>query len=100
MNPTTHTTRVAREEVGAEEWDAFVAASDDAWLWHRYDFLSTLATWPVREEASFALRDPGGALVAVVPAHILHGRRARVWPHRECDSFGGPAFASDLSPKL
>ena len=41
-----------RENIDKTEWDTFVDASDEAWLWHRYDFQDTLATWGSRSGAA------------------------------------------------
>lgn len=90
-----------REKVGKEKWDAFVDASDEAWLWHRFDLQDALATWPGRRDMSFALldRNSGGRIVVVVPLHLIRKRIARTIPWNMLDSLGGPALANDLGRK-
>ena len=92
---------VPREEVDAVEWDAFVNASDEAWLWHRHAMQDALATWPGRRDLSFALRErPGDRLLAVMPLHVVQTPRLRRLPFVRLDSLGGPALVDGLADRL
>jgi CelD/BcsL family acetyltransferase involved in cellulose biosynthesis len=59
-----------------------------------------LATWPDRRDLSFALREPSGRLVAVIPLHSVESPRARRIPFVRPDSLGGPAVVGDASEGL
>lgn len=83
-------------EVGSEAWDDFVDASDEAWLWHRYDYVDALAMWPQRSAISFGVM-AGDDLEAVVPATIQAARLGRVVPWPIVDSQGGPALRSGIT---
>src|SRR5450759_5111101 len=86
-----------RVEVARDKWDAFVEASDEAWLWHRGDLIEALALWPNHQDASFAVVDGRGALLALMPLHRKVVRVARVVPFVHLTSLGGPACAAALS---
>lgn len=88
---------VPRQEIGCQAWDAFVDASDEAWLWHRYDFQDALATWPGYRDMGFAVLEPGsGRLLAVMPLHLVEGNLLRLIPWKTLDSLGGPACVNGL----
>jgi hypothetical protein len=89
-----------RSDIGRERWDAFVDASDQAWLWHRWDLIDALALWPGYRDASYALMDGQGRLLAVMPLHRIVTRVAGVMPVIRLSSLGGPAcVAGDGSDK-
>ena len=87
---------VLRSEVGRDKWDSFVDASDEAWLWHRYDFIDALGTWPTYQDASFGLMDDRGTLVAAMPLHCRAQRYMHLLPIVRLASLGGPALAPHL----
>ncbi|MFY9167789.1 MAG: GNAT family N-acetyltransferase [Desulfomonilia bacterium] len=82
-----------RNEIGAEAWNGFVLASDEAWLWHCFDMAELRAAWPDMHDVSFGIidRDHGGSLVAVVPCFV-HARHSM-------SSIGGPALENRLGRK-
>lgn len=84
----------SRSDVGRERWDAFVDASDQAWLWHRWDLIDALALWPGYRDASYAVVDGQGRLLAVMPLHRNVTRVAGVMPVVRLSSLGGPAYVS------
>lgn len=85
-----------RLEVGRKTWDAFVDGSDEAWLWHLFDFQEALATWPGRRDLSFAVADGRGEILAAVPLHLVARTRAGVLTLNLLESTGGPAHANNL----
>jgi len=87
-----------RDETPREEWDTCVDASDEAWLWHRFDFQDALSTWPGMHDLSFAIRDSGagGQLVSVIPLKLVEKWPGGLFRSRVLDSFGGPACRNDL----
>jgi hypothetical protein len=90
----------SRLEVGQDAWDGFADGSDEAWLWHLFDFQEALATWPGRRDLSFAVvGDRRGEVVAVVPLHLVQRTKARVLTLNLLESTGGPAWANGLSAK-
>lgn len=90
---------VARADVGEAEWDAHVEAADEAWLWHRYAFPETLATWPRSTDESVAAR-VDGRIVGVLPLRRIGDRRLRLLPADVLESHGGPAVADNLGRRL
>jgi hypothetical protein len=84
-----------RSDIGRERWDAFVDASDQAWLWHRWDLIDALALWPGYRDASYAVVDGQGRLLAVMPLHRIVTRVAGVMPVVRLSSLGGPACVAD-----
>ena len=88
---------VPRTEVAREKWDAFVDANDEAWLWHRGDLIEAVALWPEHLDASIAVVDSRGAILAVVPLHRKATRVAGMVPCVRLSSLGGPACATRLS---
>jgi hypothetical protein len=91
---------VPRTDVPPAEWDAFVDASDEAWLWHRHAMQDALATWPGKHDLSFAVRQSAdGPLVAVMPLQALETPRLRRIPFVRLDSLGGVAVAGGLADR-
>jgi len=90
----------SRLDVGRERWDAFVNETDEGWLWHRWDLIEALAFWPGYEDASFALVDRQGTLLALMPLHRVVTRVARVMPIVRLVSLGGPASARSSKREL
>ncbi len=92
---------ISRLEVGQEAWDAFVDASDEAWLWHRFDFSDTISTWPDRCDISFAVFDDGTPekIVAVVPLQLIKSRTAKFLNRTMLDTIAGPARKNGLGKK-
>lgn len=90
-----------RLEVGRGDWDAFVETSDEAWLWHRFDFQDAISTWSGKHDLSFAISDAGsgGRIVAIIPLHLTQSRRMYMFMWNTLDSLGGPACANDLGSK-
>lgn len=93
---------VSRIDVGRTEWDAFVDASDEAWLWHRFDFQDVLKTWPGSVDRCFALRDKANQdeIVALIPLRQVNRSVFRLATLYVLESFGGPACANAISPKF
>ncbi|HEX2907543.1 MAG TPA: GNAT family N-acetyltransferase [Phototrophicaceae bacterium] len=88
-----------RLECDRLSWDAFVDGCDEAWLWHRYDLQDAIAARR-RIDLSFAVcDDKQGAILAVVPLHLVQGRFVRVAPWNVLNSTGAPALKSDLGEK-
>jgi Acetyltransferase (GNAT) domain len=82
---------VSKQGLDPATWNAVVDTAPAAWLFHRFEFQETLATWPVYEDLSFALVDSkGGQVHALVPCH----RRAS----DALESLGGPVTAQVLGP--
>jgi len=90
---------VPRASVGADRWDALANESDDAWHWHHHVLQGAMATWTSATDESFAVADPTGAIVAVVPARRIRYRRARLLAQARLESVGGPAVAEHLEPR-
>jgi Acetyltransferase (GNAT) domain len=93
--------RVAtRKDVGAKEWDALADASDEAWLWHRYDLQDALATWRGVTDDSFALIDADeNRALALVPLRRVTRRAAGIVPVYILECFGGVALCNGLGEK-
>jgi Acetyltransferase (GNAT) domain len=86
-----------RVELERDKWDAFVEASDEAWLWHRVDLIEALALWPGYQDLSFSLLDMEGRLLAVMPLHRIALRIGGIVRLVRLASLGGPACAANLS---
>ncbi len=83
---------VSYTSVPKDTWDAFCHASDEAWLWHLYDFQDVLGTWSYYEPISVAIVDKAsGEIMAVIPLHLVKGVRI--------DSLGAYATANSLTPR-
>jgi CelD/BcsL family acetyltransferase involved in cellulose biosynthesis len=91
---------VPRQELGREAWDALTDVSDEAWLWHRYDFQDALATWAGSADHSFAVVDNaiGGRVIALVPLRIVTRRITGLLSIYMMDSLGAVACHNDLQP--
>ena len=91
---------IGRREVGREDWDAFADASDDAWLWHRYDLQDALETWPGSTDESFALMAANeDQALALVPLRRITKRVAGLLPVYVLESLGGVAVRNGLGEK-
>ena len=90
----------SRLDVPPEAWDSFADKSDEAWLWHRYVFQDTLATWG-KTDHSFAVFDEAspGSLIAICPLHLTKSNLVRVIPYHTLDSLGGIALQNELGTK-
>jgi hypothetical protein len=90
-----------RREIGQVAWDAFADRADEAWLWHLFYFQDALATWPGREDLSFAVVDDrDGEVVGVVPLRLVRRAKARIITLNLLESLGGPACAGGLPEKV
>jgi hypothetical protein len=91
---------ITRGELGCKDWDALVDASDEAWLWHRFDLQDALETWPDSTDESFALSDPEeGQAAALVPLRCVTKRLAGLLPVYVLESLGGVAFGKALGER-
>jgi len=88
-----------RIAMGQRTWDEFVDASDDAWLWHRYDLQDALATWPGRIDASFAITDVRNRILAVMPLHIISWTQKKILRRTRMESLGGLACINGLTDR-
>jgi CelD/BcsL family acetyltransferase involved in cellulose biosynthesis len=87
---------VGRKDLGRSAWDDLVDRCSEAWLWHRYDYLSALEVWPGRRDLSFAAVSPEGEALALFPAQLApYLRIARIFRFPVLDSQGGPALANN-----
>jgi hypothetical protein len=90
---------IGRQQVDRDHWDAFANASDEAWLWHRYDLQDALASWPGSRDESFALDDEEEGLVGLVPLRRITRRTAGLVTVHILDSLGGVALRNRLGDK-
>jgi GNAT acetyltransferase-like protein len=91
---------VQRKDLGRDEWDALADASDEAWLWHRYDLQDALETWPGSTDESFALMDPeSGQALGLVPLRRITRRLASVFPLHVLESLGGVAVRNGMGER-
>ncbi len=91
---------VARKELGRDAWDAFADASDEAWLWHRFDLQEALQTWAGSTDESFALLEPdGGRVLALVPLRRVTKRIGGCIPVSIFESLGGVATLNDIGDR-
>jgi GNAT acetyltransferase-like protein len=89
-----------RREMGCKAWDALADASDEAWLWHRYDLQDAFETWLGRTDESFALTAPDGEQpLALVPLRSIARRVAGLLPMHVLECFGGVALRNGLGEK-
>lgn len=85
-----------------DAWDHVVEHSDDAWLFHRYDWGEAVSerVWGYHSHG-FLLRDRG-RIVGICPLFLRERRIApgAAWRFLSTSGFGvaGPAFLSELSP--
>jgi hypothetical protein len=98
MNAPIHFT--TRRDLGRKDWDALADASDEAWLWHRYDLQDALATWPGSTDESFALMaaDDEQAL-ALVPLRRITKHVAGLLTIHVLESLGGVAVRNGLGER-
>jgi len=96
---TTRFEFVPRIAFGRQPWDEFVDLSDDAWLWHRFDFQDVISTWPGRRDLSFAILDTAekGECVCLVPLQLSANRLAGLLPWTSLESLGGLAYLAGLA---
>lgn len=94
-------TDITRKKLGPDSWDVFVDASDEAWLWHRYDAQDAIAARRGRIDLSFAIRESGGQerVMAVVPLHLVESKYLKHFSIKVLDSFGSVACLNDLGAK-
>lgn len=84
-----------RAEIERCKWNRFVDANDEAWLWHRSEFIDARSTWSACKDASFGIVDAQGNLLALVPLYLTKGyyygnvNQSTIWLYSE----GGPATA-------
>jgi hypothetical protein len=89
---------VTRKDVGRTAWDALADASDEAWLWHRFDFQDALAAWPGSNDDSFALVVPDeDEPIALVPLRRVIKRLAGTFLVSALESFGGVALRNGIA---
>lgn len=88
-----------RRDLGCKDWDDLVDASDEAWLWHRYDLQDALETWPGSTDESFALMAPDGEHLAVVPLRRNTRRVGGLLPMHILESLGGVAVRNGIGEK-
>lgn len=86
---------VPMEQLGREKWDAFVAASDQAWFYHLYDLIKAKAYWPQHVNDSFAVLDDMDHVQAVMPIHRICGKRKKILPWDILNSLGGLAVCNN-----
>lgn len=86
---------MVRRDLSEHDWDEVVDSSPDGWLWHRHCFQDVLLTWPNRSDLGFALIGSDDRPVAVIPAHLVTGKRAGV-SMRRIDVLGGPCASGSL----
>lgn len=85
-----------------EEWDSVVATSDDAWFFHRYDWMTEVSerVWGYASK-SFLIRE-GGRIVGICPLFLRERRFGPVmsWRFLSTGGFGiaGPACISEFDP--
>lgn len=89
-----------RLAVGETAWNALVERSPEAWLWHRWEYIDAMATWPSREDRSLAVVDSDATVIAVLPLQLVSTRRSKIVSYRILDSPGGIATDPILSPQL
>jgi len=89
---------VSRPTVERQQWDAFVDASDDAWLWHRYDMQDALSTWPSQKDLSFAIinQNVNQEFVVIIPLYLIQQKFGNFLKWNLLNSLGGPAFSNEI----
>lgn len=88
---------VPMDQVGRETWDAFVAASDQAWFFHSYDLITAKTAWRHHKNESFAVLDEAGRVQAVLPLHRIESFRKKILPVHVLNCLGGLAVANDVA---
>jgi hypothetical protein len=93
----------SRAEIDRNEWNAFVDGNDEAWLWHRSEFIDARSLWSATSDVSFGALDARNVLLAVVPLYIIRGFRYAP-THSETPRWllcnGGPAVTGAQRPNL
>jgi Acetyltransferase (GNAT) domain len=93
----------SRAEIDRNEWNAFVDGNDEAWLWHRSEFIDARSLWSATSDVSFGVLDARNVLLAVVPLYIMLGFRYAP-THSETPKWllcnGGPAVTGAQRPNL
>ena len=82
-----------------DEWDGFVHASDDCWLWHTSDFLDIFQSWNNQKDQSFAVMGLSKTIVAVVGLNSHKHRRLKFWKEDYLSALGGFAFSNEITDK-
>jgi len=95
MNLTT----IPRNEVGQNQWDGFAKTSDEAWLWHLWDYREPEDFLIPKTDLSFAVIGDRGQIVLIMPLLLTPRRVARIIPAKSICSIGGPAAMNGLSQK-
>ena len=90
---------VPRADISADQWDKFVAACDQSWLWHTSDFLDIFQSWRNQDDHSFAVLDNRKSIVAVVPLAYHPHKRRKIFRCDFLTSLGGVAIRDDFSSK-
>jgi len=89
----------SREEIGRGRWDEWVDQSDEAWLWHRYDYKEPEQFKIAKTDLSFAVLDPNGQPVLLMPLELTGYRFKWVLPVKVLTSVGGPAAMNGVGSK-
>jgi hypothetical protein len=101
-----------RAEIDRAEWDGFVESNDEAWIWHRSEFIDARSLWSDYVDVSFGVRDAQGHLLAILPLYLITskyslGRRQailslgmREGTFKWLLSDGGPAIIGAERPQL
>lgn len=91
-----------RAEIDREKWNAFADTSDEAWFWHRTEFIDARSLCFRMIDISFGVIDTQNDLLAIVPLYFVPGvpyarRRSSL---RWLWSQGGPAVVGAERPNL
>jgi Acetyltransferase (GNAT) domain len=98
MNTSFHVVR--RRDLGRSAWDAFADASDEAWLWHRYDLREAVETWPGSSDESFAVLSAiEEQPLALMPLRRITRRFGGLLPLHILESLGGIALRNELGER-
>jgi hypothetical protein len=89
----------SREEIGRPQWDEWVDRSDEAWLWHRYNYKEPEHFQIDKTDLSFAVLDANRQPVAVVPLELSEFRFKRFLKLKVLTSVGGPAVMNAVGHK-
>ncbi len=90
-----------RTGIDPHVWDTFAERSPSAWLYHTYDMQDAIATWPRKNDLSFALVDEekSGEIVATIPLHRIDRPFLKIFPNCHIESMGGIACHPQFSEK-
>jgi hypothetical protein len=89
-----------RKKICSKLWNQVANNSQQSWLWHDYDFIDVMLTWPNSIDESFGIYDQNQELIAIMPLRRI--TKKRLWGMlviRTMESFGGPALRSELTRK-